>query len=321
MNPSEANLKNVSGCPCTSTSSNIDTNDDQAIKDMVKENYAKIANQTKEVNTATLCGISGGCCNIDLTIFAEDYSKFDGYVENADLGLGCGVPTSSINIKEGDVVLDLGCGAGNDCFIARNKVGTSGKVIGLDMTPEMLKKAWINTDKAGYNNVEFRFGEIENMPISNNIIDVIISNCVINLVPNKKKAFEEIQRVLKPQGIFSISDMVTTKDLPDYIRKAAEMYAGCVAGAVTKDDYLKIIETCGFNFSVVKEKEIVIPEEIMLGLLKKEEYDEFVKSGSKILSITVVGQKKKTEESCCSGKETCKKVEETESSGCCEIKK
>lgn len=263
---------------------------DNDLKDKVKEGYSKIANQSKAHNEQTICGI-GGTCTVDYTIFSEDYSKLDGYCETADLGLGCGVPTSSVKINPGDTVLDLGCGAGNDCFIARNMVGNEGKVIGLDFTPQMLKKAWENNDKLGYKNVEFRFGDIEDMPVMNSIIDVVISNCVINLAPNKSSVFKEMMRVLKPGGIFSISDIVTIGDLSDKLKKISGMYIGCVSGAVNKEVYLKMITDIGFKASILKEKEILIPEKVFLEHLSKEEYDDHLKSGVKITSITVVGQK------------------------------
>ena len=177
---SEVNKNSTNESECVDIKGNCcSDNNNSDVKNNVKEGYSKIANQSKVKNEQSLCGITGSC-NVDFSIFSEDYSQINGYCENADLGLGCGIPTSSVKIKEGDTVLDLGSGAGNDCFIARKMVGNSGKVIGLDMTPEMLIKAWQNTDKMGYNNVEFRFGDIENMPISDNIIDVVISNCVIS---------------------------------------------------------------------------------------------------------------------------------------------
>ena len=264
--------------------------ENEKLKTLVKEGYSKISNQSKTENEQSLCGISGSCC-VDFSIFAEDYSKLDGYCESADLGLGCGVPTSSGKIKEGDIVLDLGSGAGNDCFIARKLVGEKGKVIGLDMTPDMLRKAWLNTDTMGYNNVEFRLGEIEDMPISDSVIDVVISNCVINLVPDKTKAFKEIHRVLKKDGFFSISDVVTTAPLPETIKKAGGMYVGCVSGALVIDDYIKIINDAGFKFSIAKQKQIIIPDSVYLDYMNEKELQEYKDSNVKILSITVVAQK------------------------------
>lgn len=152
------------------------------------------------------------------------------------MGLGCGIPTEFAQVKKGDFVLDLGSGAGNDCFIARALCGESGKVIGVDMTPEMIRKAQLNSDKHNFRNVEFRSGDIEDLPLLDNFVDVVISNCVINLVPDKSKVFREIHRVLKPGGHFSISDVLTTGVLPDPIRKGGELYVGCVSGALLKDD-------------------------------------------------------------------------------------
>jgi arsenite methyltransferase len=276
---------------CCQKESNIDCcNNDFDVKNIVKEGYSKIANQSKLQNEQSICGI-GQTCGVDYSIFSEDYSNEQGYCENANLGLGCGVPTSAIKINKGNWVLDLGCGAGNDCFLARCMVGEEGKVIGIDFTPEMLKKAWENVDKLGYKNMEFRFGDIEDMPVMSGIIDVVVSNCVINLAPNKNKVFSEINRVLKNNGIFSISDIVIIGELSDKIKKASGMYIGCVSGAMNKDSYIKMINDNGFKTSVVKMKEILIPEKIYLDYLEKEEYDEFIKSGAKIASITVVGQK------------------------------
>lgn len=288
------------------------------IKEKVKETYSEIVSQPKKQNEESLCGVGGSSCGIDYSIFAEDYTKLDGYCKKADLGLGCGNPTEGVTIKKGDFVLDLGCGAGNDCFIARSYVGTEGKVIGLDFTPEMLKKAWQNLDESKFNNIEFRFGDIEDMPVANNLIDVVISNCVINLVPNKKKAFEEIFRVLKPSGFFTISDVVSTKELPIKIKNEANLYSGCVSGAIVKEDYLTMIKQIGFNVEVKKEKEIKIPKEMMLQFLSQEEYQLFVDSEIKLMSITVVGKKSENKEclkfedsssknNCCEGKKTCDK--------------
>lgn len=262
----------------------------QGIKSLVQDEYSKIANQSKDKNEKSCCGI-GVDCSVDYTVFSEDYTKLDGYCKTADLGLGCGIPTKSIKIVEGDIVLDLGCGAGNDCFVARKLVGSSGKVIGLDMTLDMLKKAWINNDKMGYNNVEFRLGDIENMPIADGVVDKVISNCVINLVPDKGKAFKEIHRVLKKDGMFSISDIVTTGELPEGVKSNPGLYAGCVSGAITKEDYINKIENVGFKTTIIKEKEGNIPDDILQANLSKEEYMEFKSSQVKILSITVIGQK------------------------------
>ena len=231
------------------------TNAEQ-IKEMVKQRYGEIALQDKETNSCSCCG-SGGCSTEVYNIMSEDYSQLDGYNPDADLGLGCGLPTQFAKIKKGDVVIDLGSGAGNDCFVARAETGETGKVIGIDFTPAMIEKARINAEKRGFNNVEFRQGDIENMPVSGNVADVVVSNCVLNLVPNKPAVFREIYRVLKPGGHFSISDIVLTGDLPPQLQTVAEMYAGCVAGASQKNDYLGYIEQAGFkNITLQKETSI-----------------------------------------------------------------
>jgi ubiquinone/menaquinone biosynthesis C-methylase UbiE len=263
----------------------------EKIKELVKEEYTKIANQSKEENESSCCG-AGGCCTVDHAVFAEDYSKLKGYNADADLGLGCGVPTEFAQIKEGDTVLDLGSGAGNDCFVARELAGPSGKVIGLDMTEIMVDKARQNADKLGFNNVEFRLGDIENMPIGGNSIDTIISNCVLNLVPNKQKAFSESYRVLKQGGHFSMSDVVLKGELPESLKNDAEMYAGCVSGAIQMDDYLDIIKEVGFvNINKQKEKAISLPDEILDRYLNEEEKQQFKSGEIGIYSITVYAEK------------------------------
>src|ERR1022692_3658975 len=227
------------------------------IKKMVKEKYSEIAMQEKGINESSCCGAS--CCSTEVyNIMSDDYSKMEGYNPDADLGLGCGLPTEYAKMKEGDVVVDLGSGAGNDCFIARSVVGESGKVIGIDMTEAMINRARSNAEKLNYNNVEFRLGEIEKMPITSNVVDVAVSNCVLNLVPDKRKAYEEIYRILKPGGHFSISDVVIIGVLPEKILQTAEMYAGCISGAIQKEDYINIIKETGFeNIILQKEKAII----------------------------------------------------------------
>lgn len=264
------------------------------IKAMVREKYGAIAEQSKEHNEASCCG-AGGCSTVDYTIFSEDYSKMKGYAADADLGLGCGVPTEFAQIREGDTVVDLGSGAGNDAFVARAIVGDSGKVIGVDMTDAMIEKARDNNDKLGFNNVEFRLGDIERLPIAANRANVVISNCVLNLVPDKAKAFAEIFRVLKPGGHFCVSDVVLAGELPDAIRNAAEMYAGCVAGAIQKNDYVQLIGNAGFaNVSVPKEKAIQLPDDILATYMSTEEIAAFRNSGVGIYSITVYADKPET---------------------------
>src|ERR1700759_4070276 len=226
----------------------------EQIKDMVRQKYSEIALQDKETNQASCCG--SGCCSTEVyNIMSDDYSALEGYNPDADLGLGCGLPTQFAQIKQGDTVIDLGSGAGNDCFIARSETGDTGKVIGIDFTPAMIDKARANAEKLGFHNVEFRQGDIERMPVTSDLADVIVSNCVLNLVPDKGAVIKEIYRVLKPGGHFSISDVVLIGNLPDALRKDAEMYAGCVTGAIQKDVYLELIDNNGFkNVTVQKQK-------------------------------------------------------------------
>jgi SAM-dependent methyltransferase len=231
---------------------------------------------------------------------SEDYNELKGYNADADLGLGCGLPTQFAKIKKGDVVIDLGSGAGNDCFIARNQTGENGKVIGIDFTPAMIEKARANVEKLGYNNVEFRQGDIDNVPVTANIADVVVSNCVLNLVPDKDKAVSEIYRILKPGGHFSISDIVLIGNLPAAVRNAAEMYAGCVSGALQKNVYLEIIASKGFeNISIQKEKTITVPDDILANYLSTEEINQFKQSSIGIYSITVYADKPLKEKACC----------------------
>lgn len=258
------------------------------IKDIVKEKYGQIAKQSKIQNETSCCSGTSCCGDIDYTIFSDDYSNLEGYNKDADLGLGCGIPTDFANIKSGDSVLDLGSGAGNDCFVARSIVGENGKVTGIDFTAEMLKKAQENTKKMGYKNVEFVKGDIEEMPLSDNSFDVVISNCVLNLVPNKDKAFKEIYRVLKSNARFCISDVVIQGDLPEKLKQDAEMYAGCVAGAIAKKEYLELIQKNGFKeIEIQKEKEIIIPNAILLNYLSLDELKRFKKEKIGIFSITI----------------------------------
>ncbi len=266
-------------------------NSDNQLKELVREKYSQIAEQDKETNTASCCG--SGCCSTEVyNIMSDDYTNLQGYNQDADLGLGCGLPTQFAKIKKGDVVVDLGSGAGNDCFVARHETGEPGKVIGIDFTPAMIEKARTNAEKLGFNNVEFRQGDIENLPLTSNVADVVVSNCVLNLVPNKDGVFKEIFRVLKPGGHFSISDVVLEGQLPGNLRNAAEMYAGCVSGAVQKQVYLELIESNRFaNISVQMEKAIVVPDDILAEYLSPEEIASFKQSGTGIYSITVYAEK------------------------------
>ncbi len=266
-------------------------NTHEELKQIVKEKYSQIALQPKDMNASSCCGATT-TANKVYNIMMDDYTNIPGYVAEADLGLGCGLPTEFAQISNGDTVIDLGSGAGNDCFVARSLTGIEGKVIGVDFTEAMIKKARENTDKLGYNNVEFRFGDIDDMPISDNTGDVVVSNCVLNLVPDKAKVISEIYRVLKPGGHFSISDIVLIGNLPDALRKDAEMYAGCVAGAIQKEEYLQFIADKGFvNVVIQKEKTIRIPDEILLKYLSPSELEQFKAGETGIFSITVYAEK------------------------------
>jgi arsenite methyltransferase len=263
----------------------------EQLKEIVKEKYGQIADQPKETNETSCCG-SGCCTTVDYAVMSDDYTEVEGYAPEADLGLGCGLPTEFAKIIEGNTVVDLGSGAGNDAFIARSIVGESGKVIGIDFTERMIEKAKINAQKLNYTNVEFRQGDIENIPLAGLVADVVVSNCVMNLVPNKKQAFAETFRILKKGGHFSVSDIVLVGELPEGLKKSAEMYAGCVSGAIQKEEYLSIIREAGFeNMTIQKEKVINLPAEILKDYLKPEEITAYQQGKSGIYSITVYAEK------------------------------
>lgn len=296
----------------------------EVIKEEIKKSYGDVAKGNIQVGC---CSTDTACCTTNefSNSMSEDYSNVEGYEKSADLALGCGLPTEIANIHEGDTVIDLGSGAGNDAFIARRIVGEKGKVIGIDMTPEMVIRALQNTQKLGYKNVEFVLGEIESMKeISNNVADVVISNCVMNLVPDKEKAFNEVNRVLKVGGHFSISDIVFQGAIPQAVLQASELYAGCVAGASEKGQYLGIIKKSGFkNIQIKKERLIELPDELLLKYLNQNELDNYKKSGSGIYSVTVYADKLEegsccdtTENGCC-GSETKTGNKMTEKSSCC----
>ena len=275
------------------------------VKNLVRQKYSEIALQDKESNQSSCCG--SGCCSTEVSnIMADDYSKLEGYNPDADLGLGCGLPTQFAKIKKGEVVIDLGSGAGNDAFIARHETGETGKVIGIDFTPAMISRARQNAEARGFNNVEFRQGDIEEMPVSSDTADVIVSNCVLNLVPNKDAVIKEIFRVLKPGGHFSISDIVLEGELPDEIKEAAEMYAGCVSGAIQKNSYLELIKANGFrNVVVQKDKAITVPDDILKKYLSGDQLASFRQSGTGIRSVTVYAEKPADEKKACCGPECC----------------
>ena len=259
------------------------------LKEIVKDTYSKIVSKKSD----SCCG-SSSCCGSkkSKSVMSESYDSLEGYNPDADYGLGCGLPTKFAQIKKGDTVVDLGSGAGNDCFVARAEAGETGRVIGVDFTPEMIEKANENVKKLGFTNVEFVKGDIDNMPLDSDLADVIVSNCVLNLVPNKQAVFKEIHRVLKPNGHFSISDIVLSGQLPEKIRSVASMYAGCVSGAVEKDIYLKYIQETGFkNITIQKEKNIVIPNEELQNHLSADEIAIYKKDLDIIKSITVYAEK------------------------------
>ncbi len=263
----------------------------EELKDNVRKTYAQVATQSKETNASSCCG-AGECSTEVYNIMSDDYAGLKGYTADADLGLGCGLPTETAGIKPGDTVLDLGSGAGNDAFVARALAGPDGRVIGVDFTPEMIAKARENAAKLGYQNVEFRQGDIEDLPLPANMVNVVVSNCVLNLVPDKRKAFAEMHRVLRTGGHFSVSDIVLTRELPDQLRHAAELYAGCVTGAIQKVDYLGMIAEAGFtNVKVLKSKAIIIPGDILSQYLSAEEVEKVKIEGLGIESITVYGEK------------------------------
>ena len=266
-------------------------NTEQELKNVVRTKYAEIAEQGKAENASSCCGATTASEEV-YNVMMDDYTGTEGYVSDADLGLGCGLPTQFAKIQKGDTVIDLGSGAGNDCFVARHETGAEGKVLGIDFTPAMVQKARANAEKLGYNNVEFREGDIDDMPVNESVADVVVSNCVLNLVPNKQKVISEMFRVLKAGGHFSVSDIVLVGDLPEALREDAEMYAGCVAGAIQKAEYLQYIHDAGFqHVTLQKEKPIVIPDDILAKYLSEQEMAAFNSGKTGIFSITVYGEK------------------------------
>jgi ubiquinone/menaquinone biosynthesis C-methylase UbiE len=272
---------------------------DQEVKKIVREGYAKIAKQ----ETSCCSGSAAPCCE---STSSEEISKRIGYSkeemsavpEGANLGLGCGNPVALASLKPGETVLDLGSGAGFDCFLAANRVGKGGKVIGVDMTPEMLTKARKNAKKGNYTNVEFRKGEIEKLPVDDNSVDVIVSNCVINLSPDKKTVFKEAFRVLRPGGRLMISDMVLLKELPDYVKNSIEAYVGCVGGAIMKNEYLDAVKKAGFQDVKITDEaiypiETITNDSTVKTIIKKTGItaQKFRELSNSVASIKVYGQK------------------------------
>jgi arsenite methyltransferase len=256
------------------------------VKTIVQEKYTEIAR-------AGQAGCGCGCgCGTDVSMIGDEYKGVEGYVADADLGLGCGVPTDLANIRPGQTVLDLGSGAGIDAFVARSIVGETGQVIGLDMTPEMIAKARANAERMGYENVRFVQGDIEKMPVESKSVDVVISNCVLNLVPDKDLAFAEMHRVIRPGGHFCVSDIVVRGELPEAVKHSAELYAGCVAGAIPEAEYLDKLQAAGFtNVRVLKEKVIDVPDDALPVDAGREELAAFRSGSSALLSVTVYGER------------------------------
>lgn len=268
---------------------------EENVRELVREKYGEIA---REKSSCCCAGEAGSTC----TEVGESYDSLQGYVPEADLGLGCGLPTALAGIRPGDTVLDLGSGAGNDVFIARRETGEGGRVIGVDFTPDMITRAEKNRQQLGFDNVEFRLGDIENLPLEDETVDVIISNCVLNLVPDKERAFGEMYRVLRPGGHFSVSDIVTDGELPDKLQNAVRLYVGCVSGALDKAEYLEIIQQQGFEaIETAKEREIVLMDEDLREYLSQDEITEFRQSGTRILSVTIRGRRP----DCCARKDCC----------------
>ncbi len=284
----------------------------ERLKDLVREKYAQIAREAPKPGDAPAVRAYSPCCapaaspccapaaepsvstyySEDVAGIKEAYEKLDGHMDEADLGLGCGLPTEHAGLAPGQTVVDLGSGAGNDVFIARSVVGESGRVIGVDMTPEMIDKARGNAERRGFKNVEFRLGDIESLPVEDAAADVVVSNCVLNLVPDKRLAFAEIFRVLKPGGRFCVSDIVLKGELPARLREVAELYVGCVAGALTTEEYIGIIREAGFAAVDIRSaKRLDLPDEYILKHIGAEELAAYRASGSAVLSITVVGNR------------------------------
>lgn len=264
-------------------------NSNDQLREIVRQKYADVV--TGSDCCAPCCGSEEKPVD-EFNMIGDAYDGVSGYVADADLSLGCGVPVEHAGLQSGQTVLDLGSGAGLDVFVARSEVGESGHVIGVDMTAEMIAKARENAQKSGFDNVEFRLGEIEHLPVVSDSVDVVISNCVLNLVPDKQRAFAEIFRVLKPGGHFCISDIVSSRELPEWVRGIAEAYAGCVAGAIPKAHYMKLIEQTGFEqLNIASERRIDVPAELVAESLTAEQLQQAVKNDLHVMSVTVTAQK------------------------------
>jgi arsenite methyltransferase len=265
---------------------------DEETRALVRERYAAIAEAS-----ASCCGPASCSCGDEmapdgLNVIGDAYAGVAGHLAEADLNLGCGVPTRHAALRPGETVLDLGSGAGNDAFIARHEVGPHGRVLGVDMTSAMIEKARGNAAKLGYENVEFREGQIEQMPVEAGSVDVVISNCVLNLVPDKGRAFAEMLRVLRPGGRFCVSDIVATGELPGPVRELAALYVGCVAGAMAEDSYLDLLETTGFqDVRIAEATPIPLSDEALAEYMNPADIAAFRSCGVTLKSVTVLGAK------------------------------
>lgn len=269
------------------------TRTDEQFRETVRKKYAEVARSAG----AGCCDVPA-CCNDEsgltdeITMIGDAYDGVGGYMEEADLGLGCGLPVEHAGLQSGQTVLDLGSGAGLDIFVAREHVGDTGHLIGVDMTAEMISKARANARQAGFENAEFRLGEIENLPVRSDEVDVVISNCVLNLVPNKQRAFAEIYRVLKKGGHFCISDVVSSREMPGWARDIADAYAGCVSGTIPREDYLDAIRDSGFSdVKVVTERRIEVPQDLLASRLTKDQLAEVQENDLYVMSVTVTASK------------------------------
>jgi SAM-dependent methyltransferase len=257
---------------------------------LVRERYGAIALAGESCCGPASCGCGEEMAPDGLNVIGDAYAGVAGRLAEADLNLGCGVPTRHAALRPGETVLDLGSGAGNDAFIARHEVGPEGRVLGVDMTREMVAKARGNAAKLGYGNVEFREGQIEQMPVDSGSVDAVISNCVLNLVPDKGRAFAEMLRVLRPGGRFCVSDIVATGELPAPVREVAALYVGCVAGAMAERSYLALLETTGFqDVRVAEARSIPLSDEALAGYMGATDIAAFRDSGVVLKSVTVLG--------------------------------
>jgi SAM-dependent methyltransferase len=267
------------------------TDKEDRLREVVRHKYAEIVQSKAAGASASCCGPSQECSS-EFNMIGDAYDGVSGYVADADLGLGCGLPVEHAGLAPGQTVLDLGSGAGLDAFVARKVVGATGRVIGVDMTAEMVARARENARKSGFENVDFRLGEIEHLPVRSNSVDVVISNCVLNLVPDKEQAFAEIHRVLKPGGHFCISDIVASRELPEWVKGIAEAYAGCVSGAIPKEEYLQLIREAGFKgVKVAAERRIEVPADLIAKSLTRQQREVAEKTDLHVMSVTVTALK------------------------------